>query len=95
MFQTLPRDILVRIGRLLFVNELLQLQKALGRELEDLNIISLRYRYEPYTYQNIVCNYVRGSFHLVWTHGDYTLHWNDKRSRSNREAVKSMYDLLN
>lgn len=66
-------------------------------KLETVRILKLRYRYEPYSKYNIICVYdsVKGEFLLKWSSDDFNMLWYDKHSKSNRDAVKCMYDLLN
>lgn len=64
-------------------------------QLETKKIMILRYRYEPHVYKNISCRYNGYYFYVTAKYKDNTtLSVRDRRSRSNREACKNLYHLL-
>ncbi len=91
----LPLGLLKKIGRYLHVIDHVKLQMMMVAKIEETRIIRLRYRYEPIKIKNITCKYVKGEFLLTWSHNGHNMFWHDRKSRSNREAVKCMDDLLN
>lgn len=95
MLVNLPSVLLRKIGRYLPVIDHVKLEMVIRQKIENPRLLRLRFRYEPLIIGNISCNYVVGAFRLKWSHNGYNLHWNDNRSRSNREAIRRMDDLLN
>ena len=92
----LPVELWRMIGRYIKVCDVLRLQVAIGTEIENKNIIRLRYRHEPYCQDNVSCTYKAGVYRVVWEYmPNMKMYCYDRRSLSSRQAVKSMCKLLN
>ena len=67
---------------------------TLKRQIENPKMLRLRFKYEPYSLENIKCTYKSGCFILQVNNCGHRMRCYDRRSLSNRQAVKSLRDLL-
>lgn len=91
----LPLDLLRAVGKYLPVIDVVRLQTIVKQTIEKPEVLKLRHSYEPYVFKNITCSYHKGAFVLHWKVDDWAMKCYDRKSHSNREAVKCLHELLN
>jgi len=86
----LPKELWLIISRYLKVVDVVRAQMVFKTKMENPRILRLRYRYEPYTYKGIECEYKNSRFVLKWN----KMKIYDRHSLSNKQAAKSLLNIF-
>lgn len=90
----LPTEILRKIGRYIYIIDVIRLQIVLKCKIENDSTMRLRWRYEPRVTKYITCCYRNNRFVLHLKHKNNRLTLYDARSMSNRAAIQSLEKLF-
>lgn len=91
----LPKEILRKIGRYIYIIDVVRLQMVLKCKIENDYTTRLRWKYEPRVTKHITCIYQNNRFVLHLNHGKNRLTLYDARSGSNRQAIHTLEKLFN
>lgn len=90
----LPIEILRYIDKYLYVKEVVRLQIAIRQQLRLKHNLHLRWKYEPYSIKGLSSVYKDNCFIVTWKTNNQSIKIYDRKSLTNRQAVRSLGQLV-